>query len=359
MAVAPLTLLVLNSGSSSLRATLFQGREGVRHWHFSGTTDHEGPLQSLLKDLEGQSPDGVVHRLVHGGAVMEAARVIDGVERSRLEDLVPLAPLHLPANLRGVDLCTAHFSVPQIACFDTAFHATLPALATRLPIPSRFHLRKFGFHGLSYAHLARRLPEVLGPRRAQGRIAGLHLGQGASACLMHHLTSVETTMGYSPAGGLVMGTRSGDLDPGVILALGLELTWDELTQVVYHEMGLWALSGGISADMKTLLADGREEARFAVEFFCRRIAQSVGSMATLLGGLDALVFTGGIGEHAGVVRSLIVQSLAFLGFALDESANRENAPLISTARSLPVLIIPADEEDLMREVATPLFRPWH
>ncbi len=357
--MAPLTLLVLNSGSSSLRATLFRGGEGIRHWHFSGTTDHEGALQSLLNDLEGQRPDGVVHRLVHGGAVAEGARVIDGVERSRLEALVPLAPLHLPANLRGVDLCTACFPVPQIACFDTAFHATLPALAMRLPVPARFHLRKFGFHGLSYAHLARRLPGVLGLRRALGRIVGLHLGQGASACLLHHLTSVETTMGYSPAGGLVMGTRSGDLDPGVMLALGLELTWDELAQVVYHEMGLWALSGGISADMKTLLADGREEARFAVEFFCRRVAQSVGAMATLLGGLDALVFTGGIGEHAGAVRSLIVQSLSFLGFTLDEGANQENAPFISTAQSLPVLIIPADEEDLMREVATPLFTLRH
>ncbi len=359
MAVASLTLLVLNSGSSSLRATLFRGGEGIRHWHFSGITDHEGALQSLLKDLEGQCPEGVVHRLVHGGAITEVARVIDGVERSRLEALVPLAPLHLPANLRGVDLCTAYFPVPQIACFDTAFHATLPALAMRLPIPARFHLRKFGFHGLSYAHLARRLPEVLGLRRALGRVVGMHLGQGVSACLLHHLTSVETTMGYSPAGGLVMGTRSGDLDPGVILALGLELTWDELAQVVYHEMGLWALSGGISADMKTLLADGREEARFAVEFFCRRVAQSVGGMATLLGGLDALVFTGGIGEHAGAVRSLIVQSLSFLGFALDEGANQENALLISTAQSLPVLIISADEEDLMREVATPLFTLQH
>lgn len=357
--MVPVKLLVINSGSSSLRATLFQGGEGVRHWHFSATEDHEQPLRRLLKDVEGLFLAGIAHRIVHGGDTGDAIRRIDPAERTRLDTLIPLAPLHMPANLRGVDLCATHFRVPQFACFDTAFHATLPKLATRLPVPERFHLRKFGFHGLSYASIARQLPHVLGRQQAQGRIVVLHLGQGASACLLEQLASVETTMGYSPAGGMVMGTRSGDLDPGILLALAQNLPWEELNRVVYHEMGLWALSGGISSDMKTLLADEREDARFAVAYFCRRVAQTVGGLATIRGGLDALVFTGGIGEHGSLIRSHIVDALSFLGFSLDETANQQHQTLISTEHSRPILVLATDEEDLIRELAMPLLDTQH
>ncbi len=348
MALAILNqLLVINSGSSSLRACLFQDESGIRHFHYAHVTDHNAVLHRLLNELSGVKLDAVVHRLVHGGTAQDMARLIDDAERQRLESLIPLAPLHLPANLLGIDLCSQYFSVPQLACFDTAFHGTLPPLAYRLPVPDRFQLRKYGFHGLSYGHVARRLPTLLG-EQSRGNVVVAHLGQGSSLCLLNDLTSVDTTMGFSPAAGVVMGTRSGDLDPGVMLALASQLSVTDLTTVVYHEMGLWALSQGISADMQTLVQNPSEQANFAVTYYCRRICQAIGAMVAQAGGLDALVFTGGIGEKSAVVRDRICHSLGFLGIHLDTEANTLNQACISTSQSLPVLVLPADEEEQMR-----------
>ncbi|NDU85933.1 MAG: acetate kinase [Ferrovum sp.] len=351
--VALTQLLVVNSGSSSLRVSLFRGEEDVRHFHYARTVDHQAALRRVLRELAGVSLDGVVHRLVHGGDAQDAARIVDAKERRRLESLIPLAPLHLPANLAGLDLCAEHFDVPQIACFDTAFHGTLAPLAYRLPIPDRFQLRKYGFHGLSYGHVAYRLPLLLG-EQAKGNVVVAHLGQGASLCLLKDLRSVDTTMGFSPAGGVVMGTRSGDLDPGVMLALAGRLSVADLSNVVYHEMGLWALSRGNSADMQQLLQDEGEDARFAVRYFCRHVCQAIGSLAAQAGGLDVLVFTGGIGEKGGLVRAEVCRSLGFMGFHIDGQANAQNQERISTEESRPILVLSADEEDQMRRLSLEL-----
>lgn len=346
--MAELTLLTINSGSSSLKASLFQadGKRKKFHYQHLGNHDanhHTKAFQALLKDLEGIQPDIIGHRFVHGGEISDAARLIDKVERARLASLIPLAPLHLESNLLGVDLCAKQFVCPQIACFDTSFHSTLPEIAYRLPIPKSLKLRRFGFHGINYAHVSRQLPSLLG-EAALGRVVIAHLGHGASLCLLENLISVDTSMGYSTAGGIPMGTRSGDIDPGVMLALSNQLDHAELTALVYHQMGLIALSEGESSEMQALVESDRESAKFAVAYFARQVRAAIGAYAAKAGGIDALVFTGGIGEHAALVRALICEPLAFLGFQLNTEANALNQTWLNTPASKPVLIIPADEE---------------
>ncbi len=351
----PAPLLTINSGSSSLKAELFQAegtRRALRYEHIGhgDLPDHAAAFQRLLHDLGGAQPVAVAHRFVHGGTVQEAARLVDAAEFARLHTLLPLAPLHLPGNLLGLELCQQHFPVPQIVCFDTAFHATLPEVAWRLPLPAETGLRRYGFHGLNYDHIARQLPSLLGDT-ARGKVLVAHLGSGASLCLLDNLQSVETSMGYTPAGGVVMGTRPGDLDPGALLTLvqqhGLATTEDWL----YHRMGLLALSDGISNEMSELLTDPHPAAAFAVDYFCRSVRGAIGAFAAKAGGLDALVFTGGIGEHAPAVRAAICQPLAFLGLQLDEAANQRNAIALHAPTSKPVLCLPADEEGEMRRLA--------
>jgi acetate kinase len=347
-------ILVVNSGSSSLKASLFQADGSRRDFRFEQIghgplPDHRAAFAALLHDLGAETPAAVGHRLVHGGDVTEAARVIDDAERVRLQALVPLAPLHLPGNLLGVDICRERFAVPQLACFDTAFHATLPALAWRLPIPQSLGLRRYGFHGINYAHVARQLPGLLGDA-AHGKVLVAHLGNGASLCLLDNLRSADTSMGYTPAGGIPMGTRSGDLDPGVMLELGQRYRPDELADLIYHHMGLLALSDGESSDMAQLLASPTAAARFAVDYFCRQVSGAIGALAAKAGGLDALVFTAGIGEHAAEVRARICAPLAFMGFRLDSEANRRHATRLDAPGSRPVLRIPADEEGMIRDL---------
>jgi len=243
----------------------------------------------------------------------------------------------------GVDLCAKQFNCPQIACFDTAFHSTLPEISYRLPIPQALKLRRYGFHGINYAYVAHQLPKLLGDT-AKGRIVIAHLGNGASLCLLENLQSVDTSMGYTPAGGIPMGTRSGDLDPGVMLELAKRYGDTELSNLVYHEMGLLALSDGEDSEMSALVKSNSKSAKFAVEYFARQVRATIGSYAAKSGGIDALVFTGGIGEHSAQVRSLICQQLAFMGFMLDEKANQTHAVRLNTHSSKAVLIIPADEE---------------
>lgn len=345
------TVLVINSGSSSLKASLFRSdgtRQDFRYEHIGQgfPHDHREAFDTLLHDLGDDQPTAVGHRLVHGGDITSPARLIDDTERKRLNELIALAPLHLPGNLLGVDLCRERFAVPQIACFDTAFHATLPPIAQRLPIPLEFGLRRYGFHGINYAHIARRLPAILG-EAANGKIVVAHLGNGASLCLLENLQSVDTTMGYTPAGGIPMGTRSGDLDPGVMLALAERYTTTQLGDLVYHQMGLLALSGGESSDMSLLLASGSASAQFAIDYFCRQVSAAIGALAAKAGGIDALVFTAGIGEHAPLIRTRICEPLGFMGFQLDNTANSVNSTRISGTDSKPVLIIPADEEGMI------------
>lgn len=344
-------ILVINSGSSSLKASLF-GTDGARrdfnypHIGRGVLHDQRAAFDALMHDLGTDKPDVIGHRLVHGGAVTEPARWIDATERSRLDSIIPLAPLHLPSNLLGVDVCHEHFGVAQIACFDTAFHATLPPLAQRLPIPQELGLRRYGFHGINYAYITQQLPAILGDA-ATGKIVVAHLGNGASLCMLDKLKSVDTTMAYTPAGGIPMGTRSGDLDPGVMLALAERYTTEQLSDLIYHHMGLIALSDGLSSDMAQLLASDTDAARFAVDYFCQQVRGAIGALAAKAGGINALVFTAGIGEHAALVRAKICAPLAFLGFNLAAERNVSHQSQIHAADSKPVLVIPADEEAMI------------
>jgi acetate kinase len=311
--------------------------------------DQKEAFDRLLHDLAGDMPELVGHRFVHGGDMTDPARRVDAAERSRLEQLIHLAPLHLPGNLLGLDLCLQRFDAPQVACFDTAFHATMPELAKRLPIPNELGLRRFGFHGLNYAYIAEMLGGILDDA-AYKKVVVAHLGSGASLCLMENLKSVDTTMGYTPAGGIPMGTRSGDLDPGVMLELAKRYSSEQLSDVVFHKMGLLALSSGESSEMNELLSSNSGNAKFAVDYFCRQVRAAIGGFSAKAGGIDALVFTGGIGEHSAEVREKICAPLDFLGFALDKAANYLGANEIGLPGHKPVLIIQADEEVMIRNL---------
>ena len=343
------SVLTINSGSSSIKASLFSAEGTRRNFRYEHVRDQQEAFDQLLQDLAGEVPDLVGHRFVHGGDITDSARRVDAVERSRLEELIHLAPLHLPGNLLGLDLCLQRFDAPQVACFDTAFHATMPDLAKRLPIPDELGLRRFGFHGLNYAYIAKMLTRVLDDV-AYKKVVVAHLGSGASLCLMENLKSVDTTMGYTPAGGIPMGTRSGDLDPGVMLELAKRYDPEKLSDVVFHQMGLMALSAGESSQMNDLLSSHSEHAQFAVDYFCRQVRAAIGGFAAKAGGIDALVFTGGIGEHSAEVREKICAPLDFLGFALDKPANYLGANEIGLPGRKPVLIIQADEEVMIRNL---------
>ncbi|MEJ1958609.1 MAG: acetate kinase [Nitrosomonadales bacterium] len=350
------TILTINSGSSSLKASLFHA-DGTRHdLHYGHVRKPQEAFDRLMLDLDKDMPAIVGHRFVHGGDIADAARLVDDGERARLYSLVHLAPLHLPGNLLGLDLCRQRFAVPQVACFDTAFHATMPELARHLPIPSELGLRRFGFHGLNYAHIAKVLPGILG-EGAQGESSGRASGSGASLCLMENLKSVDTTMGYTPAGGITMGTRSGDLDPGVMLELARRYTPEQMTDLVFHKMGLLALSGGESSEMSDLISSNSEQAKFAVAYFCRQVRAAIGGLAAKAGGLDALVFTGGIGEHSPQIRADICNPLAFLGFELDNIANQTSKPGIGLSGSKPIWVIPADEEGMIHGLCLNFIEP--
>jgi acetate kinase len=357
--VALLDILAVNSGSSSLKASLFMANGERRNFRYAYSGNdyihsHAKAFMALLADLDNMQPTLIAHRFVHGGDVTDAARLIDANERARLQSITYLAPLHLPSNLLGVDLCAKQFSCPQIACFDTAFHASLPELAYRLPIPQALKIRRYGFHGINYAHIARQLPKLLGAA-AQGRVVVAHLGNGASLCLLENLCSIDTSMAYSAAGGIPMATRSGDLDPGVMLELANRFNHSELSTLIYEKSGLLALSDTENSDMSELVTSQTKNAKFAVDFFARQVRATIGSYAAKAGGIDALVFTGGIGEHSAQVRALICEPLAFLGFALNAEANQANLATLNTASSKPIIIIPADEEAEIARLGADLF----
>jgi len=349
-----LSILTINCGSSSLKASLFLSdgsRRDFRYEHISDDKTHSlhDAFKNLLNDLGPDRPTVIGHRFVHGGDIADAARIIDDAERERLNSLIHLAPLHMPSNLLGLDLCRRLFDVPQIACFDTAFHADMPELAKRLPIPDETGLRRFGFHGLNYAYIAKTLPGIIGETACK-KVIIAHLGSGASLCLTENLKSVDTTMGYTPAGGVTMGTRSGDLDPGVMLELAKRYSTEQLTDIVFHKMGLLALSGNESAEMQDLLASNTAQAKFAIEYFCQQVRAAIGALAGKAGGVDALVFTAGIGEHSPHIRQKICTPLAFMGFSLDAELNRAGAARIEQAGSKPIVIIAADEEVMIRDL---------
>ncbi|MBX9579107.1 MAG: acetate/propionate family kinase, partial [Gemmataceae bacterium] len=318
-----------------------------------GAIDHAGALELVLKwvrNLTGDRPLAAVgHRVVHGGVRYAGpVRIDDGV-LAELDRLVPLAPLHQPHNLAAVRAVAGRMpDLPQVACFDTAFHRTQPEVAQRFGLPRRFTdegVRRYGFHGLSYEYVASVLPGV-DPRAAAGRTVVAHLGNGASLCAMLGCRSVATTMGFTPADGLVMSTRSGSLDPGVLLYLMARHGMDAaaLQHLIYHESGLLGVSG-LSGDMRTLLESPDPRAAEAAELFVYRVGREIGSLAAALGGLDALVFTGGIGENAPAIRARVCRAAGWLGVGLDEAANEAGGPRISREGSgVAARVLPTDEE---------------
>jgi acetate kinase len=382
-------ILAINAGSSSVKCALFAiqsdgkslsqvyrgGIESIGHQphllietnkgqqlvdrQLSADLSYDDALTSLLDWIE--QPDNneatvklqaIGHRVVHGGSLFSAPVRIDAHVIEQLEQLTPLAPLHQPHNIAAIHaLARARPDLPQVACFDTAFHNTQPAVAQAFALPREITdrgIKRYGFHGISYEYIASILPDVIGDK-ADGRVVVAHLGNGASMCAMHHRASIATTMGLTALDGLPMGTRCGSLDPGVILYLLSELHMDAggVTDLLYHRSGLLGVSGE-SSDMRDLMASKSPRAAAAIDLFVYHIGRELGSLAAALGGLDALVFTGGIGEHAVSIRTRVCRDARWLGIQLDEAANNNGGPRISGASSaVSAWVIPTDEDTMI------------
>ncbi len=368
-------LLVLNAGSSSVKFSLFALEGGAPRLELKGQIEglpdeahfeapgaerrwgeplgHEQATDFLLgwieRRMDGRRLAAVGHRVVHGGTRYAAPVRVDAEVLARLEALVPLAPLHQPHNLAAIRrLAELRPGLTQVACFDTAFHRGQSAVAQAYALPpeiTREGVHRYGFHGLSYEYIAQALPGV-DARAAAGRTVVAHLGNGASMCALRAGASVASSMGFTALEGLPMGTRSGSLDPGVLLWLMDQKHMDAraIEDLLYHRSGLLGVSG-LSGDMRTLLASDSPSARAAVDQFVYRIGRELGSLAAALGGLDALVFTAGIGEHAAPVRARVCRDAAWLGLELDPAANAAGGPRISSAASrVAAWVIPTDEE---------------
>jgi len=380
---------VINAGSSSLKFSLFVARdfrpllhgqvEGLmggrphavakgadgrtllsQDWPQGTHLNHDEGMAYLLQALppllQGHQVVAVGHRIVHGGAHFTQPVVLDAAVLTELGKLVPLAPLHQPHNLSPVQaLWRLLPGVPQVGCFDTAFHASNPAVATRFALPWALHdagVRRYGFHGLSYEYIAATLPRV-DQRAAEGRTLVMHLGNGASMCALQGGVSVASSMGFTALDGLPMGTRCGSIDAGVLLWLMDErgMGAREIEHLLYSESGLLGVSG-LSSDMRTLLASDSERAREAIDVYVYRIGRELGSLAAALGGVDAMVFTAGIGENAAAIRARVCRQAAWLGVTLDEEANLGALGLVEGASArisaadsrVAVWVIPTDEE---------------
>jgi acetate kinase len=375
-------ILVLNAGSSSIKLAVFVERAGDLALELRGTVEglytaprfaahdptgrvvaekswgsatlgHGGAMEYLSDVLPRHLANvrlvGVGHRVVHGGLEYTAPVRLTAETLKALERLIPLAPLHQPHNLAPMAGLQRHSpDLPQVACFDTSFHRTNPDVARRFALPAELHdagVQRYGFHGLSFEYIAAELPRV-DAKAAAGKTIVLHLGNGSSMCAMEAGRSVATTMGFSPADGLAMGTRCGALDPGVILYLLDERKLDAraIERLLYDESGLLGISG-ISSDMRTLLASAAPSARLAIDVYVYRIGRELGSLAAALGGLDAIVFTGGIGENAPVIRERVCRDAAWLGVELAAAANAGGDRRISTPASrVSAWVVPTNEE---------------
>ena len=303
----------------------------------------------LRANYGGSKVVGVGHRVVHGGAKYAGPVVVTPQVMSDLRELVPLAPLHQPYNLGAIDAVTERLpGVPQVACFDTSFHRGQPPVAELVPLPKSLReagVQRYGFHGLSYEYIASVLPEVA-PDIADGRVIVAHLGSGASLCAMKGRKSVDSTLGFTALDGLCMGTRPGSMDPGIVLHLFQTLgkSAADVEKLLYKQSGLVGISG-ISNDMRDLLGHSSAEAKLAVDYFVYEAAKHIGSLAAVLGGIDALVFTAGIGEHSAEIRRRISEASAWLGVKIDSAANAKHGPRISTADSrVSVWVVPTNEE---------------
>jgi acetate kinase len=318
-------------------------------------TDHIQALQIILNWLEQEMAEAhfiaAGHRVAHGGTVFCQPARVDETVLAKLETLIPLAPLHQPHALLAIKALLAQRpELPQVACFDTAFHTTMPRQEQQFALPRQLlqqGVRRYGFHGLSYEYISSVLPTHLG-EVAHGKVVVAHLGHGVSMCALMNKESIATTMSFTPLDGLPMGTRSGAIDPAIVLyLLANGMSGNDISDLLHHRSGLLGLSG-CSSDMRELLASNDVAAIEAVDYFCYRVNRELGSMAAALGGLDALVFTGGIGEHAVVVREKICCSANWLGIELDDKENKINATRISTVSSpVSAWVIPTDEEQVI------------
>ena len=341
------TVLTLNAGSSSIKYALFDGadgaapsvprRAGLLEGLGVGGASHAEALAGLLQQLGGETVQAVGHRVVHGGTRFGGPVQVDGDVLAGIEALAPLAPLHQPHNLAGLRAAMAAFpAVPQVACFDTAFHRTMPEVQQRFALPQALHergIRRYGFHGLSYESIRSQLAQAA-PELAAGRVVVAHLGNGASMCALQAGRSVATTMSFSPLDGLPSGTRCGRLDPAVVLHLMRQegMTADAIEQLLARESGWLGLSG-LSSDMRLLLASETPAVQLAVEHLVEHILQELAALAAALRGLDALVFTGGVGENAVAIRQRVLEGAAWLGLRVDDAANQRGHGCITTASS--------------------------
>ncbi|CAL9506463.1 Acetate kinase [Actinosynnema sp. ALI-1.44] len=342
-----MNVLVVNAGSSSLKlSVLGEGDEVLSQHHVERWAGGAVELPDDVPEVH-----AVGHRVVHGGADLTEPVLLTDKTRAEIERLTDLAPLHQPRALAGIDAVTALLpDVPQVACFDTAFHATLPPVASTYPLPERWRrrwgLRRYGFHGLSHAYAARRAVGLAG---GGSRVVTCHLGAGCSLAAVRDGRSVDTTMGFTPLGGLVMATRSGDLDPGLLLWLRDRLDPEDLDDGLEHGSGLAGLGGRADLrDLREAASGGDPDAALAIDVFVHRLRQGVASMAASLGGLDLLVFTGGIGEHDAAVRADTVRGLGFLGVELDDSRNADpdggDTRVSTPASAAGVFVVEARED---------------
>lgn len=388
------TVLTLNAGSSSIRFALYEQVEPLRRV-LCGKLDRIGTASSVLTYTDANekshsvvdvdtsnkgssvafllnwlnqqqvfaSVNSVGHRVAHGMMHTEPEQITTGL-LDELRSYTAYAPQHLPMQIELIEaICQAYPELDQVACFDTAFHQSMPRVASLLPIPRRYDaagVRRFGFHGLSYEFLMQELTRLGDPAAIRGRVILAHLGNGASMAAVRDGKSIDTSMGFTPTGGLVMGTRSGDLDPGLVswLTISANINATEFQKMVNQKSGLLGVSES-SSDMRDLLAHEAEDIRAAeaVALFCYQAKKCIGSYTAALGGLDTLVFTGGIGENLPVIRSRICAGLEFLGIALDQQQNTQNAPQISLANAgVTIRVIHTDEERMIVKSITKLLR---
>ncbi|NOW48958.1 acetate kinase [Novosphingobium sp. SG751A] len=391
-------LISLNAGSSSIKFGLYTLDQDGPHHAAGGKLEGIGsdPRIRICQDdgvvlLEKSWPDGagltheellgelfgwaqdhlreheivaVGHRVVHGGGVLWTPQRIDAALIARLEAFCPLAPLHQPHNLAAIrEIVRMAPHLLQVACFDTAFHHAMPAIATRLALPRRFAekgVRRYGFHGLSYEYIARRLGEI-DPGLAGGRVIVAHLGNGASLCAMRDGASIDTTMGFTALDGLMMGTRSGALDPGAVLHLQLQegMSARQVEAMLYGQSGLLGVSG-VSGDIRVLHASADPHAKEAIELFVWTVARHMAALIGSLEGLDGIVFTAGIGENDAAIRAAICARMAWAGVVLDEAANAANAPVITRSDSrIAVRVMPTDEERMIAFHTFNMLRDQH
>jgi acetate kinase len=324
----------------------------------AGSVDHHAAMRSILGWLQTAGYDSAVaavgHRVVHGGPDLVDPMLVDADTLAKLRALIPLAPLHQPHNIAGIEAAMRAFpSVPQVVCFDTAFHRSHPFVSDTFALPRSFYdegVRRYGFHGLSYEFITHKLRSIA-PHIAREDVIVAHLGNGASMCAIHDGRSVASTMGFTALDGLPMGTRCGQIDPGVLLYLMAEkkMGAEEISDLLYKNSGLKGMSG-VSQDMRELEASSAPTAREAIDYFVARVRRELGALAATLGGAEAIVFTGGIGEHSWRVREAVLKGMEWMGVRVDPEANRANSQIISVQSSPTVVfVIPTDEERMIAD----------